>query len=107
MENYLNKLNNFKNEIKNSTEYIEILTLQKEIKNNHQLMQLINDIKKKQQNIIKNKQDEKELSLLNNKLYSDHLYQKYYQKLIKLNTELTAYQEIINDYIAFLLDDVN
>lgn len=104
MENLLSNsesiIDDIVDNIKNQEDYIKYISIREKVSKNNKIIQLIDDIKKLQKEIVKLKCEKKDY------LYIDDLYNKKLDELnnIPLYIELMIYQNKINNNIQYVKD---
>ena len=91
--------------IQKSDDYQKCLALKEKMKQNKELMQLIENIKEAQKRYIKNgSQDKKEIQVLEEKLSNYPIYVLYQQHLEKINSMISYVQDDLNEFFTQLLN---
>ncbi len=91
--------------IQKSDDYQKCLELKEKMKQNKELMQLIENIKEAQKRYIKNgSQDKKEIQVLEEKLSNYPIYVLYQQHLEKINSMISYVQDDLNEFFTQLLN---
>lgn len=91
--------------IQKSDDYQKCLELKEKMKQNKELMQLIENIKEAQKRYIKNgSQDKKEIQVLEEKLSNYPIYVLYQQHLEKVNSMISYVQDDLNEFFTQLLN---
>lgn len=94
----LNKVDEIINLIKNSDDYQKYLLLQKKMNNNKNLINLINEVKSLQKDIVHGKDKESELKEKMNLLDNDPLYREYNNTLSEINNKFAIVENTLNNY---------
>lgn len=105
MSDIENKINDLFNEIEASKLYEDYVNVKNQLKNNSEITNLINDIKRLQK-IATNNKDEKvelEIKMLYNKLHKYPIYQSYLDIKEKIEEELFGIKEILEKYFIDIL----
>ncbi len=91
--------------IQKSDDYQKCLELKEKMRQNKELMQLIENIKEAQKRYIKNgSQDKKEIQVLEEKLSNYPIYVLYQQHLEKINSMISYVQDDLNEFFTQLLN---
>lgn len=91
--------------IQKSDDYQKCLELKEKMRQNKELMQLIENIKEAQKKYIKNgSQDKKEIQVLEEKLSNYPIYVLYQQHLEKINSMISYVQDDLNEFFTQLLN---
>lgn len=104
MENLLNKIDDLVDTIKSSDEYKRYLELEDKVKNNKEIMSLINEVKDIEKSIVnsKSKKDteslKKELDNKLTKLESYPLYNEYIELQEEFNNLFGTIKDKLNNY---------
>ena len=92
--------------IQKSDDYQKCLELKEKMRQNKELMQLIENIKEAQKRYIKNgSQDKKEIQVLEEKLSNYPIYVLYQQHLEKINSMISYVQDDLNEFFTQLLNN--
>ncbi len=105
MSDIENKINDLFNEIEASKLYEDYVNVKNQLKNNSEITNLINDIKRLQK-IATNNKDEKvelEIKMLYNKLHKYPIYQSYLDIKEKIEEKLFGIKEILEKYFIDIL----
>ncbi len=92
------KIDEIINEIETSSIYKKYISLQKEIKNNKELMVIINKVRVMQKDVLHHKEDEEKLSELIDELNSHPLYREYNNTLYEINNTYGIIESSLNNY---------
>ena len=104
MENLLNKIDDLVDTIKSSDEYKRYLELEEKVKNNKEIMPLINEVKDIEKSIVnsKSKKDteslKKELDNKLTKLEDYPLYNEYIELQEEFNNLFGTIKDKLNNY---------
>lgn len=91
--------------IQKSDDYQKCLELKEKMRQNKELMQLIENIKEAQKRYIKNgSQEKKEIQVLEEKLSNYPIYVLYQQHLEKINSMISYVQDDLNEFFTQLLN---
>ena len=91
--------------IQKSDDYQKCLELKEKMRQNKELMQLVENIKEAQKRYIKNgSQDKKEIQVLEEKLSNYPIYVLYQQHLEKINSMISYVQDDLNEFFTQLLN---
>ena len=85
-------------EIETSDIYQKYLLLQNKIKNNKELMELINKVRVMQKDVLHKVSKEEELNMLVNELNNHPLYIEYSNVLYEINNTYAIIENSINNY---------
>ena len=92
------KIDEIIKEIENSPEYQKYLSLREKIKNNKELMELINKVRVMQKDVLHKKVKEEELNKLVDELNSQPLYREYNNTLYEINNTYGIIESSLNNY---------
>lgn len=108
MNNSLNaKLDDIINYIKNTDAYKNYLKTKKLMSENHELMSMIDEVKKYQKDIVRNidkKDKEIKYKQLLDRLMEDPLYLEYMEYLDEVNNMLNIFENKLNKYFFDLFN---
>ena len=94
----LNKVDEIVNFIKNSDDYQKFLLLQEKMNDNKNIINLINEVKALQKDIVHGKDKEKKLKEKMNLLDNDPLYREYNNTLSEINNRIAIVENTLNNY---------
>ncbi len=98
------KVNEIINEIENSPLYKKYLDLQDKIKNNKELMELINKVRVMQKDVLHNKDSEDNLDKLVDELNNYPLYREYSNTIYEINNIYGIIESRINNYFEDIIN---
>lgn len=107
MENVNNALLDIVSYIKNTDDYKMCMSLKKQMDDNKELVDLINEVKKLQKKYVRSNYDSKikeELDEVENKLNDIPIYNIYLSHLEKVNEMISYVKDSLNDYFYLLLN---
>ena len=107
MENVNNALLDIVSYIKNTDDYKMCMSLKKQMDDNKELVDLINEVKKLQKKYVRSNYDSKikeELDEVENKLNDIPIYNIYLNHLEKVNEMISYVKDSLNDYFYLLLN---
>ena len=107
MENVYSALEDVIQTIISSSEYQTCLSLKEQMKNNEEVMQLIEKVKETQKKYIRSGYDssiKKELDEYNQQLIDIPIYHTYQESLEKVNEMIGYVKDTLNDYFTKLLN---
>ena len=98
------KIDEIIKEIENSPEYQKYLSLREKIKNNKELMELINKVRVMQKDVLHKKAKEEELNKLVDELNSQPLYREYNNTLYEINNTYGIIESSLNNYFDRIIN---
>ena len=107
MENVYKALDEVICSIVSSKEYKECISLKEKMKENQEIMTLIEDVKKLQKKYIRSQYDssvKEELDSCIKRLSEIPIYHAYQESLEKVNDKICYVKESMNDYFFHLLN---
>ena len=107
MEKVYKSLEEVINEIKNSSEYQEVLDIKEKMNENEELVELIEKVKELQKKYVRTNFDsniKEELDRVENKLNEIPIYNIYLEKLESVNNKINYVKDSLNDYFDKLLN---
>ena len=107
MEKVYKSLEEVINEIKNSSEYKEVLDIKEKMNENEELVELIEKVKELQKKYVRTNFDsniKEELDRVENKLNEIPIYNIYLEKLESVNNKINYVKDSLNDYFDNLLN---
>ena len=107
MEKVYKSLEEVINEIKNSSEYQEVLDIKEKMNENEELVELIEKVKELQKKYVRTNFDsniKEELDRVENKLNDIPIYNIYLEKLELVNNKINYVKDSLNDYFDNLLN---
>ena len=107
MEKVYKSLEEVINEIKNSSEYKEVLDIKEKMNENEELVELIEKVKELQKKYVRTNFDsniKEELDRVENKLNDIPIYNIYLEKLELVNNKTNYVKDSLNDYFDNLLN---
>ena len=107
MEKVYKSLEEVINEIKNSSEYKEVLDIKEKMNENEELVELIEKVKELQKKYVRTNFDsniKEELDRVENKLNDIPIYNIYLEKLELVNNKINYVKDSLNDYFDNLLN---
>ena len=108
MEKVYKSLEEVINEIKNSSEYKEVLDIKEKMNENEELVELIEKVKELQKKYVRTNFDsniKEELDRVENKLNDIPIYNIYLEKLESVNNKINYVKDSLNDYFDNLLNE--
>lgn len=107
MENVNSALLDIINYIKMSDDYLMCMSIKRQMEDNKELINLINEVKKLQKKYVRSEFDSKikeELDELEKKLNNIPIYNVYLSHLEKVNEMISYVKDSLNDYFYQLLN---
>ena len=107
MEKVYKSLEEVINEIKNSSEYKEVLDIKEKMNENEELVELIERVKELQKKYVRTNFDsniKEEIDRVENKLNDIPIYNIYLEKLESVNNKINYVKDSLNDYFDNLLN---
>ena len=98
------KVDEIINEIETSSIYRKYISLQNQIKNNKELMELINKVRIMQKDVLHHKEDEKKLEELISELDNHPLYREYNNTLYEINNTYGIIESSLNNYFDKIIN---
>ena len=98
------KIDEIINEIESSEIYKKYLSLQEQIKNNKELMELINKVRVLQKDVLHKKKNKKELDDLVNELNTHPLYIEYSNTIYEINNTYGIIESSLNNYFDKIIN---
>lgn len=93
-----NKIDEIINEIENSPEYEKYLSLKDQIKNNKELMELINKVRVMQKDVLHKRKTKEDLEKIVDELNNHPLYREYNNTLYEINNTYGIIESSLNNY---------
>lgn len=90
--------------IETSPEYLKYLDLKEKIKNNKELMELINKVRVMQKDVLHKKNNQNELDKLLNELNNNPLYREYNNVIYEINNTYSIVENSINNYFEKIVN---
>ena len=110
MEKVYKSLEEVINEIKNSSEYQEVLDIKEKMNENEELVELIEKVKELQKKYVRTNFDsniKEELDRVENELNDIPIYNIYLEKLELVNNKINYVKDSLNDYFDNLLNETH
>ena len=110
MENVYKSLDEVIHCIQNTKEYQKCLSLKEKMKDNEELVALVEKVKIEQKKYVQSGYDEeikKKLDCLEDELNSIPLYLSYMENLSKINQMIEYVKDSLNDYFYQVLNEKN
>lgn len=98
------KVDEIVSEIETSYLYQKYLSLKEKIKNNKELMELINKVRVMQKDVLHKKSKEDDLEALVNELNSHPLYREYNNTLYEINNTYGIIETSLNNYFEKIIN---
>ncbi len=98
------KIDEIINEIETSDIYQKYLSLKEKIKENKELMMMINKVRLMQKDVLHQKAKESELEELINELNNHPLYREYNNTLYEINNTYGIIENSLNNYFEKILN---
>lgn len=93
-----NKIDEIINEIESSPDYQKYLSLKEQIKNNKELMELINKVRVMQKDVLHKKKTKEDLEKIVDELNNHPLYREYNNTLYEINNTYGIIESSLNNY---------
>lgn len=93
-----NKIDEIINEIESSPEYEKYLSLKDQIKNNKELMELINKVRVMQKDVLHKRKTKEDLEKIVDELNNHPLYREYNNTLYEINNTYGIIESSLNNY---------
>ena len=93
-----NKIDEIINEIESSPDYKKYLSLKEQIKNNKELMELINKVRVMQKDVLHKEKKKEDLEKLVDELNNHPLYREYNNTLYEINNTYGIIESSLNNY---------
>lgn len=93
-----NKIDEIINEIESSPDYKKYLSLKEQIKNNKELMELINKVRVMQKDVLHKKKTKEDLENIVDELNNHPLYREYNNTLYEINNTYGIIESSLNNY---------
>lgn len=98
------KIDEIINEIETSSIYQEYLSLREKIKNNKELMELINKVKVMQKDVLHKKKSKEDLDKIIDELNSYPLYREYNNVVYEINNTYGIIESSLNNYFDNIIN---
>ena len=98
------KIDEIIKEIESSPDYKKYLSLKEQIKNNKELMELINRVKVMQKDVLHHKETKENLEKLVDELESHPLYREYNNTLCEINNTYGIIESSLNNYFNDIIN---
>lgn len=100
----LDKVDDIIKKIESSSDYQKYLKLKEDIKNNKELVLLINEVRQMNKDFVHKLVDKKELDKKTDELNNHPLYREYLNTIDSINNELVIIENTINKYFDKIIN---
>ena len=98
------KIDEIISDIENSSIYQEYLSLKEKIKNDKELMELINKVRIMQKDVLHHKETKENLEKLVNELNNHPLYREYNNVVYEINNTYGIIESSLNNYFNDIIN---